>query len=129
MANHLKFSQELWDRMLAHLRAGKMMTTFYAAEGLGKSTVRDWRRESPELTTEYKDAKLEGSFAILEEVLAIADTKADDPACRKVRIYARFEYLKRRDPERFSEKVRTELTGRNGGPVETVASFRLAPLE
>lgn len=127
MAFPSKFTPELWNEILDRMRDGQVMNAIYKAVGVGSSTVCDWRKADPQKEAEYQAALYDGSDAINDSTITIADNLAEDPASRKVRIYARREYLKTRD-DRFRDKVRNEHSGPDGGAIQ-VTSFKLAPLE
>lgn len=67
------------------------------------NTVRAWCAEDETLTERIARARADGCDVLLSETLEIADLVTEDPASRKVRVWARLEALKRFDPARYGD--------------------------
>lgn len=82
--------------------------------GIAKSTAYKHRDESPEFATAWDDAVEAGiqalELAARKRAMSVSDTLA-------------IFLLKSHRPDTYRENRRTELTGANGGPVETRIVF------
>jgi len=86
-----------------------------------KATVFRWRAENPEFKAMYEMAKLEQLYAGIEECTEIADTAertSEGIQHAKLRIDTRMKVAQRLKPKELGEKVTSELTGPDGGPVQ-----------
>lgn len=100
------------------------------------STVRDWQADDEALSRAIARAREEGEDAIAAECLTIADNATNDWMERnsqenpgyilngehvqrsKLRIETRLKLLAKWNPKKWGDKVQTEHTGPNGGPVQ-----------
>lgn len=132
-----KFTQELFDEICARLSKGEPLAQICRDEGMPSSnTVRDWCAKDESLAIAYARARDEGFDAIALDTLHIADDNGKDRrygldgketidsdhiSRSKLRVETRLKLLAKWDPKRYGDRVTTELTGPNGGPVETVS--------
>lgn len=113
-------------------------------------TVYDWLDVHEEFSAGFARARKLGFDAIAEEAMRIANTPVlgeeveineagqrkvktgDMLGHRKLQIETRLKLLAKWDPKRYGERLQTELTGADGGPVkvvdETAAASRAASL-
>lgn len=148
-----KWNEQIASTICDRLALGQPLTQIckdITKEGypLAGRTVRDWEAQRPEFGEQIARARALGEEAIIEECLTIADTpligeeneydnagnlvktrKADMLGHRKLQVDTRLRFLAKFNPKRWGDKVQTEITGANGGPVETVTSIKLAELE
>ncbi len=110
------YTDSIADAIIDHLAEGGTLTAWCRMSGVGRRTVADWRARYPEFAARYDQAMLDGCHALLDESLTIADNIAEEPASRKVRIWARHELMARKRPEEFG-KTRLEHTGKDGAPL------------
>lgn len=75
------------------------------------STVWDWQQNDEAVSQTIARARILGFDAIAVDALEIADTKTDDPQCRKVRIETRLKLLAKWDPKRYGDRVEHEHKG------------------
>ena len=94
----------------------------YAARtaGIGRRTAYDWRDADPKFAAAWNDAEEEAVDA-LEKV---ARDRAIDGSDRMMEIL-----LKAHRPEKYVERIRSEHTGRDGGPVAHTIDLTGAPTE
>jgi hypothetical protein len=101
------------------------------------STVFNWLHSFPEFLEQYTRAKEESADALVDEMLDIADDAANDwmevhdkdnPGYRlngeainrsRLRVDTRKWIAAKLKPKKYGERVQTELTGKDGGPIET----------
>lgn len=88
----------------------------------------DWKREEPEFFAAWEEAYQAGTEALEDEARRRAVDGWDEPRfyegeqCGVVRKYSDtllMFLLKSRDPARFADHTKMELTGKDGGPLET----------
>lgn len=79
------------------------------AAGISRSAAYAWRDDDETFAAAWKDAE-EDAIDKLEQV---ARDRAVDSSDRMMEIL-----LKAHRPEKYVEKIRSELTGRDGGPIE-----------
>lgn len=93
------------ERVIAELETGKPLSAICREPGMPcRQTIRDWCEENKELGVRVARARLLGEESILEETIEIADDLTEDPASRKVRVWARLEALKRFNPKRYGDQ-------------------------
>jgi hypothetical protein len=133
-----EFTQEIGDRLCAAIAEGLSLRTICKAEDMpAKSTFFKWLRLHPELKEQYAIAKEESADALVEDILDIADDASNDwmevhdkdnPGYRlngehvqrsRLRVDTRKWYASKLKPKRYGERVQAELTGKDGGPIQT----------
>lgn len=102
------------DAFLADLAENCNVAHAYRVAGVAKSTAYKHRDEDPEFAAAWEDA-IEAGIQALElaarrRAMSVSDTLA-------------IFLLKSHRPDVYRENKRTELTGANGGPVETRIVF------
>jgi hypothetical protein len=108
-------------------------------------TVYHWMEDRPEFSARIARGRDMGMDAILEDTLLIADepkegirreesetgvkTVSEDMlGHRKLQIETRLKLLAKWNPKKYGDKLSTELTGPNGGPLQVVR-LRMTPAE
>lgn len=112
------FSDQIAEEIVRRIATGEPLAKICRDEGIGRTTVYAWREAHPEFSERFARARLIGFDAIAEDALEIADAQRGDPQRDKLRVWTRFQLLAKWDPKRYGEKVATELTGPNGGPLQ-----------
>lgn len=100
-------------------------------------TVLDWTNNFPELAVQYAQARARGYQLLADDIIAISDEvevacnyKGDDItlqldataiARNRLRVDTRKWMLSKMLPKIYGDKVTTELTGSNGGPIQIAA--------
>lgn len=146
MARSSVYSPELLDRICERLAEGVPLTVIcrdLRAEGiqLAPRTVRDWEADEhkPEAAKAIAAARADGEQTLAEQCLTIADTplegeetkldkegnvvevkRGDMLGHRKLQIDTRLKLLAKFNPKRWGDKVSQEISGPDGGPVETI---------
>lgn len=129
-SEYISFSQEVFDELCVYLSMGESLRTACKHEGMpNKSSVLRWLAKMPELRNQYVRSKEEGADAIAEETFDIADefplSKEDGSVDGGYIQYARHRtdirkwYLSKIAPKKYGDKVTSEHTGPNGGPLLT----------
>jgi hypothetical protein len=124
-APSVRFSQELFDRICKRIAAGgdeNSLRKICEESGMpDRGTFMDWTKRTPELRAQYDQAYLDRQDTYFDELIDIADTEPDPQRARN-RIDARKWAWARMNRKKFGDKIETELTGKNGGPIQIVAS-------
>lgn len=112
-------------------------------------TLLRWLAEQENFSRIYAQARAERNHSIFEETLDIANDGSNDwmeifdkngdaigwrvngEAIQrsKLRVDQRKWFLAKLDPVNYGEKTTTELSGPNGGPIQTKATIELNPAE
>lgn len=116
------YTQALADEICERLSAGESLRAICRSDRMPtERTVRQWAMEDREgFFPQYTQARDLGLDALADQVLEIADDASIEAADKRVRFDARRWYLSKLAPKRYGDKVQTEVTGANGGPVEQV---------
>jgi hypothetical protein len=134
-----EYSQEIADIICARLVEGESLRSVCLAEEMpDKSTVFRWLRTRNEFCDQYARAREESVVAMTEEMLDIADDGTNDWMEQRdkegavigwrengeafqrsrLRIDTRKWLASKLQPKKYGDKVSTELTGPNGGPIQ-----------
>lgn len=142
------FTQEIADEICERLAKGEPLTSICRDERMPATrTVSDWKAAHETFSADFARGREEGFDAIAEQCLQIADETSQDTkivgedereVCNsewisrsKLRVETRLKLLAKWDPKRYGDKVTTEVTGADGGPIQmddTQAAARLASL-
>ena len=125
MARPTKVTQ-VQERVVQAMRAGNYAEAACRAAGIGESTFYRWMRRG--------EREAEGPYRDFYDAVRRAEAEAEVHAVATVRKamteswQAAIAYLERRHPERWRRQQRTELTGRNGGPLRAKHALNLQKL-
>lgn len=134
------YNQEIADKICEHLAEGYSLRSFCAREDApNKSTVMRWLREHKEFRDQYARAREDQAEILADENLDIADDGSNDYVTRenkdgstyeaidhdhiarsRLRIDARKWFASKVAPKKYGERSITEITGKDGGPIETL---------
>lgn len=130
------YTDEKADAICERIVAGESMRAICADPDMPAiSTVFRWLSLNTQFSEQYARAKEEQAEAFADEIVRIADKDVPDEdtavltARDRLRVDARKWVASKLKPKKYGDKVQTELTGANGGPVETVTRIKLADLE
>lgn len=118
------YSQQLADTICEALARGVSLRKICKADDMpDESTVRAWAANDHEgFYPQYTRARDIGLDCVADEVFEIADDGSDHQRDR-LRFDARRWYLSKLAPKRYGDKMTTELTGADGGPIQTEAKW------
>ena len=135
-----KYTPELVEAICDRLAKGEPLAQICRDDGMpDPSTVWDWRKKHPEVSQAIAHARDVGFDAIADECFAIADDSRNDWMDRKaeegdekalqfngehvqrakLRIETRLKLLAKWDPKRYGDRLAQEISGPNGGPIQT----------
>ena len=121
-----KFSQALADRICEELANGKSLRTVCKGKDMPSPlTVRRWLAKDETFRTQYAQAREEQADFHADELIEIADTEPD-PNRARVRIDARKWVASKLRPKVYGERVTAEVTGKDGGAIETKSTHDIA---
>lgn len=108
------------EAFLTTLRETCNVSASCRAAMIGRTAAYDWRRDDADFAAAWEEAE-EEAIDKLEEV---ARERAIDGSDRMMEIL-----LKAHRPEKYVERLRSELTGPNGGPIQTANMTAAALIE
>ncbi|MFQ7017072.1 MULTISPECIES: hypothetical protein [unclassified Akkermansia] len=137
------YTDELAQEIVSRLAAGETMKSICSAAHMPEVwTVWNWRETKPEFSKLIQRAREAQSESMLDDCQALADDAARvalDPECgsasvaaKKLAIETRLKVAGRFAPERFGERVRQDVAGVPGAPLErkiTLDPEQLAQLQ
>lgn len=107
--------------VLESISDGASLSDIARLYGYSVPAVRTWLRKDPERAKLYDDARMDQAHSIVDQLIEIADTAdssvAADVAKAKLRVETRKWLASRLLPRVYGERMMTEITGRDGGPV------------
>ena len=111
------------DRICEGLIEGRSMADVCEPEDMPHWTmVYRTMAKDPIFAREIARAREAQQEAIIDETVNLADkATAEDVNVMKLRIWARQWRASKLAPKKYGEKVQTELTGANGGPLQVQA--------
>lgn len=123
-ASNASFAAEVKD-MLSEGRSVRSIARQY---GVKERTLRHWVRTGYGEFADSAQAKEDGMDSLAEQVIEIADD-ADMPSDQKrVMIDARLRLLGKWS-RRYADKTAHEVTGADGGPIQTESKVTMTPDE
>jgi len=123
VARPSKLSEAVQDRIVSAIRAGNYAEIAARSAGIAPSTYYRW--------LERGERDEEGPYAGFVAAVRLAEAEAEVHAVAIMRRAmtddwrAALSYLERRHPGRWRRRTSTELTGRDGGPIESTHTTRL----
>jgi hypothetical protein len=136
------YDQQRADRICEALSQGQSLRKAAAAEGVSHVTVLGWVKDhkaeegKESFGDQYARAREAGYALLADELVEIADDGSNDSyqdedgkirvdqevvARSRLRLDTRKWLLSKMLPKVYGDKVQTELTGPNGGPIQTQA--------
>ena len=127
-----RFTQEVAAEICERLAEGEPLRQICRDEHMPAwRTVYAWKDADAEFNAHIACAREAGYDAIAHDCLEIADETGNDTVATengdrpntewisrsKLRVETRLKLLAKWDPKRYGDKMQTELTGANGGPV------------
>jgi hypothetical protein len=127
MGNHMvkrgppnKFSQEIADQICDLMAAGSDMIEACDTLKLNRSTVYRWMTQFPEFEAQCARARetlTDVRLKMIRDKITTAQEKGIDPALLRIQV-SHEQWLAEKIAPRYQQRQRTELTGKDGGPVK-----------
>ena len=126
MTRPSKYSQELANKICEQIANGKSLRAVCRGKNIPDTrTVRRWLQDNEEFRLQYAQAREDQADFHADELIAIADTEKDANRAR-VRIDARKWVASKLRPKVYGERVTAEVTGKDGGAIETKSTHDIA---
>lgn len=120
------------DEIVARISEGETLCEICRTPGFPKpATVYEWTEKLPDFARAFERARVIGHHALSESVVQIMrappaygpDGKIDqgDVQHRKLQCEYTLKLLAKWSPKLYGDRQQVELTGKDGGPVETVS--------
>jgi hypothetical protein len=126
-----KYSEELGNHLCDLLSDGKTLNAICKGDPSlpAPRTIRRWAAD-PEhpFSPQYARAREIGYHAMADEYIDIGDTVSEDPgavAKARLRAESRKWMLSKALPKLYGDRMATEVSGPNGGPLEVTSVDRL----
>lgn len=129
------YTQAVADDICVRLAEGEPITRICRDPNMPDlKTVYLWLRSFPEFLQQYARAREDQADTYAADTIAIADqAKPEEAQVARLRIDARKWYAGKIRPKVYGERIQQEVTGADGGPVETSLTIRFvepdSPLE
>jgi hypothetical protein len=107
-----KRTQGWQERFLARLRQSPNVSAAAQMAGIDRTSAYWWRDRHPDFSKEWDEAIQVGVDA-LQDIAWARATSSTNPSDRLMELL-----LKAHRPELYGQRIRNELTGAGGGPVE-----------
>jgi len=121
------YSIEKADLICELIAEGKTLVHICALEEFPHySTVCRWLDAHEYFRDKYAHARRVQADFFADETIVIADTEPD-PQVARIRIDARKWHASKTAPKKYGDRISQEITGKDGGPVETVAEVTIRP--
>lgn len=138
------YSPEVVEAICERLALGESLRSICADDAMpAMSSVFKWLTEHPEFSAQYAHAREEQAEGLADEIVAIADEAdvtvrhdgedvtlgldATAVARNRLRIDARKWVASKLKPKKFGDKIQQEVTGKDGGPIETKGEVLVRP--
>lgn len=140
MGRPTDYSNEIADLICERIADGESLRSICSDESMPcRSTVFRWLGLDKAFSDQYARAKEEQAELLADELVDIADepppltamgsTDSGAVAAMRLRIDTRKWVASKLKPKKYGDKVQTELSGPNGGPVESVLNVSGLPTE
>lgn len=137
-----KRTPEVIERIISGLSAGTPLTVICKPDDMpDPANVWRWAKQDEELSQAIAHARQLGFDRIAEEGLEIIDQEPEITtsenggsrrdgafvAWQKLRFEGRLKLLAKWDPKRYGERIASEISGPDGGPVKTDSTHAFPP--
>lgn len=140
MGRPTDYSNEIADLICERIADGESLRSICSDESMPcRATVFRWLGLDKAFSDQYARAKEEQAELLADELVDIADepppltamgsTDSGAVAAMRLRIDTRKWVASKLKPKKYGDKVQTELSGPNGGPVESVLNVSGLPTE
>lgn len=116
------------DEVCDRIADGESLRNIAADSLVSAPTLLKWLSSEPERRARYDQARLDRAHRFVDEIVELSDVSIGDPintAARRLQIDTRKWVAGKLYPRVYGDKLQTEITGKNGGPVQIEASQAL----
>lgn len=130
MTARIKYTQKLADAICELVSECVPVHKIAKHKGMpARTTIYQWLAEIPAFADQYTRAREMQADRLVDECIGIADTEKDKMGAvdrDRLRIQTRQWKAERMAPKKYGARNRTELTGADGGAIETRARVDLS---
>ena len=135
MGRPTKRTPEVIERIIEGLSKGTPLTVICESDDMpGRDAVYDWMSNDEELSRHIARAREAGFDQIALDALSIADNSEQDTVLTdkggeipnsewisrsRLRVETRLKLLAKWDPKRYGERISQEISGPDGGAIQT----------
>lgn len=124
MARPSDYTPELADIICERLANGEPLAKICRDDDMpGYSTVRRWESDKPEFQALSLRARMDGTHFLADDSIRIADDTEIDPQHKRIMVDTRLRLIGKWNRKDYGDKNTTELTGADGGPIQSAVSF------
>ena len=144
----IPFDQNIADFLCEELSTSNKATSTILAqlgktgETVGVTTIYKWLGDNEQFAKDYARSKEEQADFLAEEMLEIADddsldvgftddgkpfVKGENIQRARLRVDTRKWIAAKLKPKKYGDKISQEITGKDGGPVETTSEVIMRP--
>lgn len=108
----------------ARIQDGDMLSDICRDIGIARSTLAAWCNSDPDRAAQFAQARIEAAGAYVEAAeRAILDAPSDSTELTRARELAHHYRWKasKANPRRYGDRVTQEITGADGGPIQTAS--------
>ena len=112
------------DAICSRIVDGEMMSDICRDIGVSRPTLTEWINSDPDRQARSDRARIEAAAAYVEAAeRAILDAPSDSTELTRARELAHHFRWKaaRSNPRRYGDRVTQEITGADGGPIQTAS--------
>jgi len=128
----MKFTQKIADEICKRIADGQSLYTICADSHMpARGTVLNWLTQKDKyigFDDQYARARRKQADAYAEQIVDIADNEKD-PQKAKVRIDARKWVAGKLRPKKYSDRMKLEHMGEDGGPVKASLTVNFVKVE
>lgn len=117
-----EYNQQVAEAICERIALGESLRSICRDDAMpAQSTVFKWLTQQTAFAEQYTRARETQADAMVDEMLDIADRAVsnEEVQAARLRIDARKWVAVKLRPKKYGERVMTELTGRDGGPIQT----------
>lgn len=117
-----EYNQQVAEAICERIALGESLRSICRDDAMpAQSTVFKWLTQQTAFAEQYARARETQADAMVDEMLDIADRAVSNEQVQaaRLRIDARKWVAVKLRPKKYGERVMTELTGANGGPIQT----------
>jgi hypothetical protein len=109
-----KYDPSLCEAIVAFCAEGYSITAFAGSIGVARSTIQEWEGTYPEFSVAVKSAKAASAYWWETRGRKVAE-RGGGPGTATMIIFS----LKNMAPDDFADRQNLELTGKDGGAIQT----------
>ena len=115
------FTQDVAGVICTRMANGESLRAICRDDGMpAESTVRQWAvADTQGFHAQYTRARQAQMDALAEDILEIADEKTGDHNRARLRVDTRKWLMSKIAPKRFGDRITAEISGPDGGAIET----------